>query len=150
MSYMFSFCQKLISINLSNFNTQNVKDLQNMFYGDSSLINIDLSSFNTQNLAFIGRMFYNCNSLTSLNISNFDTSKIRSLVGIFSHCNSLNNIDIRNFNSKSLINVNEFIDMIFNGKPSNGIVYYNSNLFDKELIDNIFVDWEKIDIRNNF
>ena len=47
MSAMFHRCSSLQSINLSSFNTTNVKDMSYMFYGCSSLQSIDLSSFNT-------------------------------------------------------------------------------------------------------
>ena len=33
MSYMFYNCSSLTSLNLSNFNTNNVKDMSNIFYG---------------------------------------------------------------------------------------------------------------------
>ena len=39
---MFSECSSLTNINLSNFNTQNVKDMIGMFSGCSSLTNINL------------------------------------------------------------------------------------------------------------
>ena len=44
--YMFSDCSSLININLSNFNTQNVTNMNSMFDGCSSLTNINLSNFN--------------------------------------------------------------------------------------------------------
>ena len=40
----------LTNINLSNFNTNNVKDMSFMFYECSSLTNINLSNFNTINV----------------------------------------------------------------------------------------------------
>ena len=47
---MFADCNSLISINLSNFNTQNVTNMSNMFYKCKSLTSLDLSNFNTQNV----------------------------------------------------------------------------------------------------
>ena len=41
---MFSECSSLTSLNLSNFNTNNVKDMGNIFSGCSSLV-----SLNTEN-----------------------------------------------------------------------------------------------------
>ena len=37
-NYMFSDCSSLISLDLSNFNTQNVTKMENMFYDCKSLI----------------------------------------------------------------------------------------------------------------
>ena len=44
MSYMFAVCSSLNSIDLSNFNTNNVTDMSDMFHGCSSLNSINLSN----------------------------------------------------------------------------------------------------------
>ena len=67
MSYMFSKCSSLNSLNLSNFNTNNVKYMSEMFSNCSSLTSLNLSNFNTNNVKNMSGMFYNCSSLTSLN-----------------------------------------------------------------------------------
>ena len=50
MRNMFSRCSSLINLNLSNFNTQNVKDMDGLFSHCYSLVNLNLSNFNTQNV----------------------------------------------------------------------------------------------------
>ena len=57
MSYMFSDCSSLTSLNLSNFNTNNVKDMSYMFFNCSSLISLNLSNFNTNNVKNMKYMF---------------------------------------------------------------------------------------------
>ena len=63
MSYMFSHCSSLKSINLSSFNTTNVNNMYRMFEFCSSLELIDLSSFNTTNINNMKTIFFGCNSL---------------------------------------------------------------------------------------
>ena len=53
LSWMFDRCYSLSSINLSNFNTNNVTNMSSMFFGCDSLSNIDLSNFNTENVRYI-------------------------------------------------------------------------------------------------
>ena len=43
-------CLSLTSLNLSNFNTNNVYNMSGMFNRCSSLISLDLSNFNTNNV----------------------------------------------------------------------------------------------------
>ena len=43
MSYIFSNCSSLISIDLSNFNINNVEDMNHIFFKCSSLISLNLS-----------------------------------------------------------------------------------------------------------
>ena len=66
--FMFYDCNSLISLDLSNFNTQNVTDMGCMFAGCNSLKSLDLSNFNTQNVTDMIFMFGNCNSLKKENI----------------------------------------------------------------------------------
>ena len=44
---MFKECSNLTSLDLSNFNTENVTDMNGMFYGCTKLESLDLSNFNT-------------------------------------------------------------------------------------------------------
>ena len=83
MSWMFSFCCSLSSLDLSNFNTQNVKYMDTMFYGCSSLLSLDLSNFNTQNVEHMDSMFYGCSSLSYLDISSFIVKYEISIFDIF-------------------------------------------------------------------
>ena len=69
---MFDNCSSLTTINLSNFNTQNVTNMSFMFYHCSSLTNINLSNFNTQNVTNMRDMFYNCYNLEKKNIITTD------------------------------------------------------------------------------
>ena len=46
---MFSECKSLNELNISNFNTNNVTNMNGMFAGCSSLKELNLSSFNTNN-----------------------------------------------------------------------------------------------------
>ena len=57
MSGMFSFCSSLTSLNLSNFNTNNVTDMRYMFSDCSSLTSLNLSNFNTNNVTNMSKMF---------------------------------------------------------------------------------------------
>ena len=68
MSYMFFNCSSLKSIDLSSFDTTNVKDMSFMFKECSSLQSIDLTSFNISNVKNVSYIFSNCSSLKKENI----------------------------------------------------------------------------------
>jgi surface protein len=57
--------------------------MHGMFSGCSSLTSLDLSNFNTSNVKDLSYMFYNCSSLTSLNLSNFNTNNVVNIMLIF-------------------------------------------------------------------
>ena len=65
---MFRNCNALTKLNLSNFNTQNVTDMSDMFHCCYSLTSLNLSNFNTQNVTNMSGMFSYCKSLKKENI----------------------------------------------------------------------------------
>ena len=54
---LFNNCSSLNSLNLSNFNTNNVKYMSFMFCNCSSLNSLNLSNFNTNNVTDMNNMF---------------------------------------------------------------------------------------------
>ena len=101
-NHMFENCSSLISIDLSNFNIQNVNNMEKMFYGCSSLTSIDLSNFNTQNVTNIKYMFYGCSSLTCINLSNINSQNVTYMDSMFSGCSSLTSINLSNINTQNV------------------------------------------------
>ena len=92
MSDMFYICSGLISLDVTHFNTENVKDMSNIFYGCSGLISLDVTHFNTENVTSMRNMFYSCSSLTSLDVTNFNTANVTDMSNMFSNCRNLTTI----------------------------------------------------------
>ena len=65
MSDMFSYCSSLTSLNLSNFNTNNVNIMSGMFSHCSSLTSLDFYNFNTNNVKYMNNKHY----YSSMNIN---------------------------------------------------------------------------------
>ena len=107
--YMFCHCDRLISLDLSNFNTQNVNNMRSMFYGCNSLTNLDLSNFNTQNVINMECMFCYCYSLINLDLLNFKTQNVRNMSFMFFGCNSLTNLNLSNFNTKYVTDMSHML-----------------------------------------
>ena len=86
---MFSKCSSLKSINFLNFNTSNIKSTSGVFIKCSSLKKLDLSNFNTSMVTDMSDLFYGCKSLEELNLSNFNTSLVTNMEYLFYECSSL-------------------------------------------------------------
>ena len=128
---MFRGCSSLKSIDLSSFNSTNVKDMRRMFSGYSSLKSIDLSSFNSTNAKDMRGMFWNCSSLQSLDLSSFNTTNIKDMSDMFLGCSSLQSIDLSSFNTT---NVKDMRDM-FCGCPSLKKENVKISEYGKKLLD---------------
>ena len=70
MSGMFQECQKLTDLNISNFITTNVTNMNSLFS--------------------------RCLVLVTLDIQSFDTSKVQNMYGLFAYCYALKNIFVSN------------------------------------------------------
>ena len=105
MAYMFYKCNSLVSLNLTNFNTQDVTNMAYMFVDCYSLKSLNVSNFNTQKVENIGYMFNGCYSLTSLNLSNFNTKNVTNMENMFSQCYELNSLNLSNFNTQNVTNM---------------------------------------------
>ena len=94
MEYLFGGCYSLTSLNISNFNTQNVHNMHSMFSDCYSLTSLDISNFNIQNIENMDYMFHNCFSLTFIDITSFSIPNTTSfsMLHLFS---SLKNCTIK-------------------------------------------------------
>jgi len=125
MNSMFAGCSSLTSLNLSNFDTSCVISMSSMFSGCSSLTSLDLSNFNTSRVTIMDKMFYNCSSLTSLDLSNFNIPKVISTTKMFESCINLQYINLNNFKEKQLNSTKfEFI-------LENAVLCINKNISQK-------------------
>ena len=82
-SSLFAGCSNLTSIDISNLNTEYVRNMDSMFSNCEKMNSINLSNFNTKNVTSMQRMFIGCSSLTSIDLSKFDTSKVTRIEGMF-------------------------------------------------------------------
>lgn len=105
MQSMFSNCNHLTNLNLSSFDTSQVIFMTQMFSNCSSLTSLDLSGFHTPKLVVMSQMFYNCSSLSSLNLTGFDTSSVRGMNSTFFHCSSLASLNVSSFNTSNTIDM---------------------------------------------
>ena len=67
---MFCGCKSLKELNISNFNTNNVKNMYNMFIGCESLKELNLDNFSTNNFTYMANMFSGCTDELKLKIKN--------------------------------------------------------------------------------
>ena len=88
-----------------------ISSCANMFKNVKDLIEIDLSEFDSSSVADMNSMFFGCSNLKKINISNFDTSKVKTIDSMFEGCSSLRLLDISNWNTSSVISAgNMFSD----------------------------------------
>ena len=101
MNWMFASSQATEIKGLNSFNTSNVTNMAGMF-ADSQVTTLDLNSFDTSNVTNMMGMFDN-SQVTTLNLSNFNTSKVTNMDGMFFISKA---IEIKGLNKFDTSNVN--------------------------------------------
>ena len=105
MSQMFCKCFNLKEINLKNLDTKKVTNMTQMFQKCKSLEKINFpSSFNTQNVKDISCMFADCQNLKEVNL-NFDTQNVEKMNSLFIRCYALKKIDLSSFKTNNVKNM---------------------------------------------
>ena len=105
MLWLFNGCKKITSLNISNFDTSNVTDMSYMFCYCLSIISLDLSNFDTSKVTNMAGMFEHCDNLTTFDLSNFDTSNVTNMDGMFDSCGNLTTLDLSNFDTSNVTNM---------------------------------------------
>ena len=106
----FRDCGSLTSLDVSNFDTSAVTNMQSMFYKCNKLTSLDLSGFDTSAVTSMYKMFDGCTKLTSLDLSSFDTSAVTSMENMFNYCSSLTSLDLSNFDTSTVTGMLSMFD----------------------------------------
>ena len=130
---------QLSFLDLSSFNTKNVKDMHNMFSSCIMLKSIVLSSFDTTNVSNMNCMFQSDYNLISLDLSSFNTINLESMYKMFENLQSLHYLDISNWVWNSYFDNNILYDLKSSSNP--GIIKMNKAFHDK-IKDKIPTNWE--------
>ena len=125
---MFEDCVSLTSVNLSNLDTSSATDISYMFLNCSKITSLDLSSFNTQKVSNMAFMFSGCKSLKYINVSSFDTLKATNMNSMFHNCRSLETLDLSNFYTPLLL------DFSFMFAECENLTYINLNNFNTSKV----------------
>ena len=140
-SKMFYDVRSLTSLNLPNFNTSKVTNMQYMFSDMTKLTTLDLSNFDTSKVTDMKYMFNEMYSLTSLNLSNFNTSKVTNMGAMFYDMPRLTSLDLSNFNTSNVTNMGWMF--AFNGSEK---IYVNNDFNTSKLtsFSNMFKESKKL------
>ena len=91
----------------NGIDTRNLNTMNSMFYRCTNMTEIDLSTWDTSNVKYMRSTFNTCGSLANANL-NFDTSAVKAMTHTFLNCVALQTLDL---SSWDVSNVTEFTSM---------------------------------------
>ena len=111
---MFRDLSNLISLDVSNFDTSRVTNMEAMFAGMPNLTTLNFSNFDTSKVTRMNSMFEGASRLTTLNLSNFDTSKVTDMEAMFGYMYGLTSLNISNFDTSQVTNMRDMFSNMRN------------------------------------
>ena len=128
MEGMFKLCKKLKEIiGLEKFNTKNVVNMAGLFYECNELKYLDLSNFDTSNVKYMDLMFNGCCKLKNIiGLNNFITNNVELMTGMFQSCFVIENLDLSNFNTSKVTNMESMFNGCHKLKSIKGLNNFNT------------------------
>lgn len=99
MQSMFYNCKTLSALDVSNFDTSCVTSMVCMFRGCESVTDLDVSGFDTSNVTNMRAMFALCYCLITLDVSGFKTSRVTNMAAMFEGCHHITILDVSAFDT---------------------------------------------------
>ena len=109
ISYMFSGCITLESIEYSKWDTNSIANMASLFNECLLLTSFpDISKWNTSNVRIMNNMFSKCYDLKKLpDISKWNINNVTNISNIFTDCRLLTSLpDISKWNTNNITNMN--------------------------------------------
>lgn len=106
----FSLMHNLETIDLSKWDTSNVVNFFAMFDEGYKIKTLDVSNWNTRSAKNMEWIFCRCSSLTTLDVSNWDTSNVTNMLSMFNECTSLTTLDVSNWDMTNVENVQKMFN----------------------------------------
>jgi surface protein len=137
MNSMFANCVGLEYVNMTGIDTSSVTDMGSMFQSCTNLISLDLSSFSTFSVLNMQCMFSHCTNLIYLNISYFNTASVTTMSEMFSFCESLESLDLSSFITNKDLDMNK---MFYNCKKLKSIKFPEEKKISGLNMRNLFLN----------
>ena len=107
MKWMFAYCEKLTSLDLSGFNATNATSMYGMFDGCSALTSLDARYLSSDVVTDLRYMFYDCLALESLLVSNWYIGNATNMQSMFENCRNLTELNLNGWSTKKVTNMSK-------------------------------------------
>ncbi|EOJ64784.1 BspA family leucine-rich repeat surface protein, partial [Enterococcus faecalis] len=112
MSYLFTFFENIEKLDVSGWQTSNVKNMKQAFGELSYLREISgLSDWDTSNVTDMSRMFVLCGNLKQqLDLSRWNTSNVTDMSDMFYNTSSMTELDVSNWDTSNVANMRRMFE----------------------------------------
>jgi surface protein len=103
MYHMFADCFQMTDYDFTGWNTAKVTDVNGMFNSNRALQSVDLSDFDVQNIVTFAQFFDGCTALEQvIGLDQWNTASMQKMGEMFNGCSSLRTLDLSAFDTSKL------------------------------------------------
>lgn len=130
MQLLFYQCNHLTSVNTTGWDTSKVTNMYAMFYQCSKLETVNVSNFNLANCTSIARMFSG-SGITTLDLSKWNMSNVQNISRMFENCYNLTTLNLSNWNTSGVTSMSA----VFANTPN--LTSYDVAHFNTSRVENM-------------
>ena len=147
MTKMFYNC-KAYEIDVSELDTSNVSDMEELFRNCVNLSKVDVSKWDVSKVKYISFMFDRCENLSKIDIGRWDTSNVTNAEYMFIECKRLRSIDLSKWDVSKVVNISCMFDSCESLREVDVSTWDLGNVEEAWSIFENCKSLEKVDARN--
>ena len=128
MEHLFNGLKKVTDLNLSGLNVREVNNIGSLFVRNPGLISLNLSGWQLDSVHDMSYMFNQLHALNTLNLTGFTTKNVVDMNHMFNECHNLTALDLSSFDTSKVTDMNNMFRDDFALKNLNISSFNTSNV----------------------
>ena len=128
MEHLFNGLKNVTDLNLSGLNVREVNNIGSLFARNPGLISLNLSGWQLDSVHDMSYMFNQLHALNTLNLTGFTTKNVVDMNHMFNECHNLTTLDLSSFDTRNVTDMNNMFRDNFALKNLNLSSFNTSNV----------------------
>lgn len=128
MQYTFAGLKNVTHLDLYGFDVSKVNNIGAIFWNNPTLVSLSLAHWQLDSIHAMDSLFAGMHALTSLNLTGFTTKNVTDMHHMFNECHSLVSLDLSSFDTSKVTDMNNMFRDNFALKNLNLSSFNTSNV----------------------
>lgn len=128
MQYAFAGLKNVRHLDLHGFDVSKVNNIGAIFSGNPTLVSLNLANWQLDSIHAMDSLFAGMHALTDLNLTGFTTKNVTDMHHMFTECHALTTLDLSSFDTSKVTDMNNMFRDNFALKNLNLSSFNTSNV----------------------
>ena len=106
MQYTFAGLKNVKHLDLHGFDVSKVNNIGAIFSGNPTLVSLNLANWQLDSIHAMDSLFAGMHALTDLNLTGFTTKNVTDMHHMFNECHALTSLDLSSFDTRNVTDMN--------------------------------------------